>query len=123
MFADLGQWKTVRTLTTQAAEATPTANASFVNLALTPSPRVEVRVRGGSLAGAPTSVTLYVWRLSAGSVDKLGSITIGSGDIATPIPQLFELYDPSVYVTVGAFVGGAGPTMTGTIEARAVSGG
>lgn len=120
--ADYGAWKTVRTLSGATADATPTTGSAFVSLAVEAVPRVEIRVRGGSLANSPASVTLGVWRLSGGAVDKLGTITIASGDIATPVPQLFEIYDPSVYVTVDSFSGGSSPTMTATIEARAVSG-
>ena len=80
-------------------------------------------MRGASLVGSPGSVTLGIWRLSDGSVDKLGTMTIAAGDIATPIPSIFECYDPAVYVTVESFSGGTVPTMSGTIEARAVSGG
>ena len=121
--ADYSAWQTVRSLSGATADATPTTGSAFVAIGISPTPRVEVRVRGGSLANSPTSVTLGVWRLSGGAVDKLGTITIASGDIATPVPQLFEVYDPSVYVTVDSFSGGASPTMTATIEARAVSGG
>lgn len=121
--ADYGAWKTVRTLSGATADATPTTSAAFVELAISPAPRVEIRIRSGSLANSPTSVTLGVWRLSGGAVDKLGTITIAAADIATPVPQLFEIYDPSVYVTIVSFSGGASPTMTATIEARAVSGG
>ena len=121
--ANVSKWVTVRTLSGATADATPTTASTFVDLNLSPAPRVEIRVRGCSLANSPTSVTLGVWRLSGGAVDKLGTITIASGDIATPVPQLFEIYDPSVYVTVDSFSGGSSPTITATIEARAVSGG
>lgn len=121
--ADYSAWQTVRSLSGATADATPTTSAAFVAIGISPTPRVEIRVRGGSLANSPASVTLGVWRLSGGAVDKLGTITIASGDIATPIPQLFEIYDPSVFVTVDSFSGGSSPTMTATIEARAVSGG
>lgn len=123
MEADYSAWVTVRTLTGATADTTPTTSAAFVDVAAQPVPRVEVRVRSGSLANSPASVTLGIWRKSGGAVDKLGTITIASGDIATPVPQLFEIYDPSVYVTVESFSGGASPTLTATIEARAVFGG
>jgi len=124
-FADFGGWQTLRTLSSQTAEGTsaPSLSAAFVQLALTPMPRVEIRVRSASLANSPTSVTLSVWRKSGGAVDKLGTFTIASSDIATPIPQMFELYDPLVYVQVESFVGGSSPTITATVEARAVFGG
>ena len=121
--ADFGGWRTVRTLTGATADATPTNHLVFVALAGCPIPRVEIRVRSGSLDGAPSSVTLAVWRFSGGYVDKLGTIVIVLADIATPVPQLFELYDPSVYVTVDSFSGGTSPTVTAIVEARAVSGG
>lgn len=122
--ADFTSWQTVRTLSGQAAEGTsaPSVSAGFVGIGDGAVPRVEIRVRSGSLANSPTSVTLSVWRKSGGAVDKLGTFTISSDDIATPVPQLFEIYDPLVYVLVESFVGGTSPTITATIEARAVFG-
>lgn len=123
--ADFTAWQTVRTLSGRTAEGTsaPSLSAAFVALADGAVPRVEIRVRSGELANSPTSVTLSVWRKSGDAVDKLGTMTIASGDIATPIPQLFESYDPLVYVQVESFAGGNSPTITATVEARAVFGG
>lgn len=115
-------WVTVRALTGATAESVPTTSTEFVFLGQE-SPRVEVRVHDASLANAPASVTLAVWRESGGVVDKLGTITIAAADIAQPIPQLFEVYESNLYVTVESFSGGASPTLTATIEARAVFGG
>lgn len=121
--ADLSGWVTVRSLTTNAgSEATPTTGSSFVDVAGQPMPRVELRLVGGSMANSPTSVTLTVWRKSGGYVDRLGTWTIALGDIANPVPQMFESYDQSFYVTVTSFSGGAVPTLTGTVQARGVFG-
>lgn len=120
--ADFSGWVTIRSLSGQIAESAPTTLSAFVDIAQQPMPRVEVRVRSGSLANTPAAVTLAVWRKSGGAVDKLGTIVIASTDIATPIPQLFESYDSSIYVTVESFSGGTSPTMTATIEARKVFG-
>jgi hypothetical protein len=122
MDANLRAWKNVRALSAVGAEAVPTVDSAFVDLALVPMPRVEIRVRGGALGGGATSVTLAVWRKSEGAVDKLGTFTIASADIATPVPKLFEVYDPNVYITIESFAGGAAQTLTATIEARVVSG-
>lgn len=121
--ADLSGWVTVRSLTTNAgSEATPTTGNAFVEVAGQLMPRVEVRVVGGSLANTPTSVTLGIWRKSGGYVDKLGTWTIALGDIANPVPQMFESYDQSIYVTVDSFSGGTVPTITATVQARGVFG-
>lgn len=122
--ADLSGWVTVRSLTTNAgSEATPTTGSAFVEVAGQPMPRVEVRAVSGSIAGSPTSVTLAIWRKSGGFVDKLGTWEIQATDIATPIPQMFESYDQSIYVTVESFSGGSAQTLTATIQARGVFGG
>lgn len=119
----MNAWVQVRTLSSVAAEGTSApADGSCVPL-LVEAPRVEIRLRSGSVANSPTSVTFNVWRTSGGATDKIGSFTIAASDIATPVVQIFELYDTNVYVTVASFAGGAAPTVTGTIEARAVFGG
>ena len=121
--ADHSGWVTVRTLASNAgSEATPTTSSAFVEVAGQPMPRVEVRVRGGSVANSPSSVTLAIWRKSGNAVDKIGTWTIVAADIATPIPQIFESYDQSIYVTVDSFANGSSPTITATIEARGVFG-
>ncbi len=115
------RWTTVRaSLSAVSAEGT-TAPSSTVSLDQ-PGPRLEVRVRGASLGGSPGTVTLGVWRGSQGSFDKLGTIEIAAADIASPIPQLFELNGLNVWITVESFAGGSTPTFTGSIDARPVFG-
>lgn len=111
-------WTTIRTLAAQAAEAAPTTTID-IDVA---TPRVEFRVQGGSIAGAPTSVTFAVWRGFGGRIDKLGTFTVALADIATVVPQLFELNAHACAITVESFAGGATPTVTATIEARGVYG-
>lgn len=114
----MNSWVTVRTLTSETAEVAP-STGPFVALGAD-APRVEIRLHTASLANAPTSVTLAVWRTSEGVIDKIGTFTILSGDIAHPIPQIFELGDGNVYVTVESFAGGASPNLTAVVQARAV---
>ena len=114
-------WTSVRTVTTQAAEGA-SAPTSLVALA-NPARKVEVRLRSGVVGGAPTSVTLGVWRGSQGSVDKMGTVTLQGSSIAVPQPAFLDFYGQNVWVTVESFSGGTTPTLSGTIEARAVFGG
>ena len=121
--ADYTSWATIRTLATQGTEAAPTTSSAFVEVQPHAMPRVELRIRSGSLVGSPTSVTLAVWRKSGGAVDKIGTWEVLLADISAPIPQLFESYDPHIYVTVQSFAGNSGATITATVEARGVFGG
>ncbi len=115
-------WTAVRTLTEQEAEAGVPDAEIFVGGGES-APRHELRLAEGVLDGAPSSVTLAVWRVSGGRVDKIGTWEIDAADIATPIPQLYELYDFRVYVTVASFSGGTTPKLSGVLEARPVFGG
>jgi len=113
-------WTSVRTVTTQAAEGTsaPTPTAALSSAGR----KVEVRLRSGVVGGAPTSVTLGVWRGSQGSVDKMGAITLQAAAIGVSQPAFLDFYGQNVWVTVESFVAGTAPTLCGTIEARPVYG-
>jgi len=48
--------------------------------------------------------------------------TVTPTGTSAPVPQMFESYDQSIYVTVTSFSGGTVPTLTGTVQARGVFG-
>ena len=113
------EWTICRSnLIAQAAEGTSAPVAALFKDTCQTSSLLEVRVRGASLAGGPASVTLGLWRLTGGVVDKLGLIVINAADIATPIPTLWEVHGKSVYVTIESFAGGAGQSFTGSVDVR-----
>lgn len=109
-------WTIVRDLVAVAAEGTGAAT-EVVGLG-DGGPRVEIRLRDGSLSGAPDSVTLGVWRGSDGAIDKLGTFTIAAADIATPLPVLLPFGAGFVWVAVESFVAGTAPKLTAIVEAR-----
>jgi hypothetical protein len=124
-------WKTLRSLTTQAAEGTsapsdgtlvspaPDGGAScVVDDGL--FPYVEIAVDTASLAGSPSSVVLGVWRAYGGKILKIATITILSGDIAAPIPSVVDFNGQRIWVTVESFPDGSTPTFTGNICTRPV---
>lgn len=106
-------FQNIRTLSTQAADATPPASTLFVALNQE-APLVEIAFDASlSLGGTPTSVTFTVWRQTPeGLITKLGDIVVAAANIGTIVPQIFELAGLSIFVTV-SFVGGTSPTVTG----------
>ena len=112
-------WKTVRDLTSGQAAEGAAAPSAFVSLEHS-GPLVELHLEGGSFTGAPTSVTLGIWRSASGRKDKIGTWVITTADVGAPVPPLYEFSGGALAIKVESFVGGTAPTLVGTIEARAV---
>lgn len=112
-------WQTIRTLTTQGAEAGAPGAGAFTALDLM-QPYLEIGFDSLAFAGAPSSVTLGIWRSADGRIDKLGTMTIASADIGNPAPAIFDALADAIHVRVESFVGGAGPTLSGSVRARGV---
>lgn len=112
-------WTTIRSFTNAPADAAG-APAFATGVALTEegtAPVVEFRFAGLTVAGAPTSVTFYFWRMDDGyRIDLLGTRTVLTAALATKSPVRFANWGSRVYVTI-AFTGGAGPTLSGEIQA------
>jgi hypothetical protein len=119
-------WQTIRTLTTQAAEAGVPAPSLFVahpeaGQYATASGRIpyaEIGFDFLALTGSPTAVTLAVWRLSDATVERILTTTIQAADVAAPIPLDVEVDAEALWVTVDSFLGGSGPTLSGVVRFR-----
>jgi hypothetical protein len=119
-------WQTIRTLTTQAAEAGVPSSALFVAhpeagqyaAASGRVPYVEVGFDSLVLAGSPTGVVLAVWRLSDAKVEKVLAVTVQAADAAAPIPLDVEADAEALWITVDSFVGGTSPTLSGVLRYR-----
>jgi hypothetical protein len=119
-------WQTIRTLTTQAAEAGVPTSTLFVahpdagqySQSGGRIPYVEVGFDSLVLAGSPTAVTLAVWRLSDAKVERLLTTTIPAAEIGSPIPLDVEVDAEALWVTVDSFTGGTAPTLDGVIRYR-----
>ena len=77
---------------------------------------------GFSVANAPQEVILRLWRLSAdtgGIAEIAAEMRIAATDINTQPSRRFSFDGSGIYATL-AFVGGAAPTLTGTLDVRVV---
>lgn len=126
-------WTTIRTFAAQTGEATAIpAAANMVNLLGIPrqghTPRlVEFTIDPStppSTANAPTSVVIKIYRALAqgdASRELLYTWTIATTDITNNevLPIILEGYAGQYAVRV-SFAGGAAPTFTGSVLARAL---
>jgi hypothetical protein len=119
-------WQTIRTLTTQAAEAGVPSSALFIahpeaSLYSQSGGRVsfiELGFDSLSVAGSPTGGVLAVWRIAETKVEKLFVTTVQAADIGAPLVLTVQSDSEAVWVTVDSFVGGTSPTLSGVVRYR-----
>jgi hypothetical protein len=112
-------WTTIRTITASTGDVGAPANLVGV---LSSAPRCEVRLRGLTVTGSPTSIVVDVWRGSGATIEHAGKGIIPAADFAFPFPVISLWGDDALSVTV-ALVGGTSPTVSAIVEARPFYGG
>jgi hypothetical protein len=119
-------WQTIRTLTTQAAEAGVPSSALFIahpdagqfSQVGGRVPFIELGFDSLSVAGSPTGVVLAVWRIAETKVEKLFVTTVQAADIGAPLVLTVQSDSEAVWVTVDSFIGGTSPTLSGVVRYR-----
>jgi len=121
-------WTPIRTFAGQGIEAPPTDPAVFVSMPdagifeadANRIGYVEICFDAVSVAGAPTDVTLGVWRWSDGHIDKLTSIMMLATELAQTLPRWLPFHGQNIWLTVGGFTAGTAPTFTGSARCRPI---
>ena len=104
---------------TTAATTTP-AIGDFVALGRT-SRYVEFSfARGATHPSAPTSTDLWFWTAVGSSIRLVKQLTFTAANVDAQLPFVLDASAEKVYVTLASFTGGATPSLTMTVTARAV---
>ncbi len=115
----------IRTFATSGTDSS--ADPTLFVAVPTTNPTRQVRrceVRGFdkiTFTGAPTSVTLSIWRRVDGLLDRMKTITLTPADVAAiPSPVVIDPFDgQDIYVTIDSFVAGTTPKLLeGTLFVR-----
>lgn len=119
-------WKLARTFTAQTAESAAPSAGDFVTLPQggksygdgARQSKVELSIGTLTFGGtvAASAVTLAIWRLSGGRIDRVGSIVCVTG--VTPDSPLIDFNGESICIRAESFTGGTAPTVAGTVYAR-----
>ena len=132
-------WQQLRMLSAQAVDggSAPVAGAfvAHANAAQYASDEgcvryFEIGFDSVAVGGAPTSVTLGVWRTSGDAnpaspslgvkIDKLTTITLAASALSPVAPIFVEAIATGLALTVDSFVGGTSPNVSGAIRFRPV---
>jgi len=112
-------WTDLRVLTAQAVEAgAPVAN-DFVTMNDF-AEYVEIRFTPLTLAGGPTAVTFAIWRQDEGQIDKVSTVEVTSAQAPAPLAVIVYYQGAKIHGRVDSFTGGAGQTVTGTLQFREI---
>ena len=112
----------LRTLANVVGEViTPPAVSSFTNFAFD-ARRVELAPGVLTAVGAPTTITLNLWRITDGVITYAGKLDIPFASLGTATPMVFDFgykLRCGVAVTV-SFTGGTTPSVSGIVNIRPI---